>query len=144
MTHRSETILETVKTRLTGLATTGSRVERARIWAVEECPAIAIDKGDDLPRDDARGFSHQDRQLDFVVTAFVKATGNPESALAQIAAEVYAALFADVTQGLAYVMDTHWIGDAQPEFSTETETRTASMRMSYRIWYRHSITTTEA
>lgn len=144
MTHRAESILETLKTRLTGLATTGSRVERARIWAVEECPAIAIDKGDDLPKEQGRGFAHQDRQLDFLVTAFVKATGNPETALQQIAAEVYAALFSDVTQGLAYVIDTHWLGDAQPEFSTDTETRSASMRMQYRIEYRHTITSTES
>ena len=144
MTHRSEIILETVKAVLTGLSITGNRVERCRVWPVEECPALAIDKGDDFPKDQGRGFSHQDRELDFTVTGYVKATDNPESDLHQIAAQVYAALLADVTQGLAFVIDTHWLGDAEPQKSTEGETRRASMEMRYRVWYRHTITSTES
>lgn len=144
MTHRSESILEAVKARLTGLATTASRVERARVWPVEECPAISIERGDDLPTETGRRFSFQDRSIDVSVTAYVKSVGNYETLLHQVAAEVYESLFSDTTQGLAYVLDTHWLGDARPESSAETETRTATMLMTYRITYRHSITSTEA
>lgn len=144
MTHRAETILEAVKTRLSGLTITGPRVERARVWEVEDVPALSIERGDDSPTETGRRFGFQDRGIDVAITAYVKTTGNPETALHAIAAQVYAAMFANVTQGLGYVMDTHWIGDSKPEKSTETETRTATMQMVYRITYRHSITSTES
>lgn len=144
MTHRAETIMEAVLSRLTGLATTGARVERARVWPAEECPAISIERADDSPTEAGRRFSFQDRRLQISVTAYVKTAGNFETALHQIAAEVYAALFADVTQGIEFVMDTHWLGDGKPETNAETETRSATMEMTYSITYRHAITTTEA
>lgn len=143
MTHRAETILEAVRARLTGLPTTGSRVERARVWPIEECPAISIERGDDAPVETGRRFSLQDRRLNFTVTGYVKSTTIHETQLHQVAAEVYAALFGDVTQGLAFVLDTHWLGDSKPETNGETETRGASMEMNYAITYRHSITSAE-
>ncbi len=142
--HRAESIMQAIEQRLTGLATTGSRIERARVWPVEECPALSIERGDDAPMDNGRSLGFQSRQLEVFVTAYAKSpTGTFETSLHQIAAEVYAALFADVTQGLPYVMDTHWTGDSRPETSTETEGRTATMQMAYQIHYRHSIATPE-
>lgn len=144
MTHRVETILETIKERLTYLPTTGERVERCRIWPVEEVPALSIDRGEDAPTDTGRRLGFQDRALEVGITAYVKATENPETILHAIAAEVYTNLFDDVTQGLSFVLDTHWLGDGKPTTSTETETRTATMTMVYRIIYRHQITTPES
>ena len=145
MTHRAETILEAVQTSLTGLNTTAARVQRARIWPVEQCPALSIEKGEELPMQNGRSLAHLDRQLEIVVTAYVKANlSNPETALNQIAAEVYTALFTDVTQGLNFVIDTIWQGDARPDFSSETDSRSAIMRMTYVVQYRHSINSPES
>lgn len=144
MTHRAEQILEAVRQRLTGLPTTGVRVERARVWPTEECPAISIERGDDVPTDTGRRLAFIDRRLQVLVTAYVKSPANFETDLHVIAAEVYAALFADHTQGLAFVLDTHWLGDSRPQTNAETETRSATMEMNFAITYRHQLTTTEA
>lgn len=144
MTHRAETILETVKERLTYLPITGERVERCRIWPVEEVPALSIERGDDTPTETGRRLGYQDRTIELAITAYVKATENPETTLHAIAAEVYGNMFADITHGLSFVLDTHWLGDGRPTTNTETETRTATMVMNYRITYRHQITTPES
>lgn len=142
--HRAESILQAITTTLTGLTTTQTRVERARVWPVNECPAISIERGDDQTLEEGRSLGFQDRQLEVVITSYVKAssTSNPETELNQIAAEVYTALFADVTQGLSYVIDTHWFSDSRPEM-TGQESKTAVMRMTFIIHYRHSLTSPE-
>lgn len=144
MTHRAETILETLRERLTYLSITDDRVQRCRIWPVEQVPALSIESGEDAPVETGRRLGFQDRALEVAITAYVKATENPETQLRAIAAEVYSSLFTDVTQGLSFVLDTHWLGDGRPTTNTDTETRTATMTMIYRITYRHQITTPES
>ena len=140
--HRAESILDAVTTNLTGLVTTGSQVARGRVWPAPGFPALSIFKGDDLAT--AEPLDEEERDLSVSVVALVQATGNPETTLNQIAAEVFAALMADRTQGLAYVFDTALVGDEAPEIEDSQDLPIGRMEMIYTIRYEHSKTSAEA
>ncbi len=140
--HRAETILEAVKTALTGLTTTAARVERDRVYPPESCPALSIEQGDELPADDGN-LAFQDSALDVDVIAYVKSDSFNTQAN-QIRAEVYAAMMGNRTLGLVFVHDTRWLGDSRPEPSGDGETKTLRVSMRFRVFYRHSYTSKEA
>lgn len=142
--HRAETILEAVKTALTGLTTTGTKVERGRVYPVEELPALSLEMGADNPNSESSNLAFQDRELDFVVTSYVKSSTNTETLSNAIRAEVYAALMGNRTLSLSYVMDVSFNGDDKPQLSGESELRTSSQAMNYTVRYRHSLINAES
>lgn len=145
MTHRAETILNTVETLLTGLATTGSQVTRGRVWPVDAFPAISIFKGADR-RDELDDILDEflTRVLTINIEIHTTATGNPETQLNQVAAEVFAALAADKTLGLAYVFNTLLEADDEPIIDDSQDTPVASMISTWNINYQHSLTSAES
>lgn len=147
MTHRAETILEAVKTKLTGLSTTGSRVERGRVYPVETAPALTISMGADstLGEGGSNNMAFVDRELQIIVRAHVKnAATNIETLLNAIKSEVYAAIMADPTLGQSFVVDTFLVGDSAPDASADSNKPTATVDMQWNCIYRHSFTSTEA
>lgn len=144
MPHRAETILDTVTTLLTGLATTGTNVYRARVYPVDAFPAITVEKGEDIARE------AEDAVLDTVlremvlrVVMHVNQNTNVETTLHQVAAEVYAALAADATLGLSYVFDCDIIGDDAPEIEDSQDLPVARLVSNWAIFYEHSKTSAE-
>lgn len=145
MTARAETIMAAVTTAVTGLATTGTNVTRARAWPVNSTlPALDVAQGINNVIDDDWALDSIGRELNFIITARCKATTNIETILNQISAEVYAALAANRTLGLAYVYDLNLAGDTAPEIEAEQDEPTGSMSMTWTVLYEHSETSLEA
>lgn len=135
--HRSESILSAIETALTGLATTGANVARGRAYAVPLFPALTISKGSDSADDDTV-LPVLERDLSVFIDIHVNATGNSETALNAIAAEVFAALRADPTLGLSYVYDCALVGEDEPEIEGGQDLPVARMRSTWLVIYEHS------
>ena len=142
MTHRAESIIEAVKTNVTGLTTTGTRVFRGRVYALAdtELPALCVYLGPDKI---IGQYSHAkyDCELTINIEAVVKSsTVQVDTTLNLIREQVAIALQADYTQGLAYVLNTIE-GDADaPELSGEGEKQSAALKMEWKFHYRRSRT----
>ena len=143
MTHRAESILEAVKTTLTGLTTTGLNVQRGRYYDLTTLPALVIEKGSDNTATE-RNTAFQDRNLDISITSAIEQAGSVEGTLNQIAAEIYAAMMADITLGLDYVIDVQFTGDSTPSIEVGGDLPIGFMETSFMVSYRHSYTSTEA
>jgi len=146
MTHRAESILQTLQTTLTGLTSTGQQVARGRVFNVDTAslPALSIQMGPEQQLGDAQSFNRVTRELLVSVEIHARATAGLEAALNQIKAEVYAAIMADHTLGLSYVVQAEWREDSAPDFSDEFEQATARVYSTWAIFYQHSLTSAEA
>ena len=139
MTHRAETILAKVETLLTGLTTTGQNVSRGSLYDIHALPHVTIRKGQDAPIGDAGlNMSYIDRELSFSVRATVAASTQQETEINKILEEVYAAIFADYTLGLSFVVLTTLESDSDIQISTDGETPVAQVVSNYTVRYRHS------
>jgi hypothetical protein len=143
---RAEQIIAAIKTTLTGLTTTGARVQRGQIYNHEETklPALAITMGADVPVAE-----YQTDLLDWELAVRIEASANIETdyitqdslldqALNQIRKEVHAAVMADHTQGLAFVIDTTPGPASEPLLSGEGAQPIGSLVLEYIIRYRTS------
>ena len=142
--HRAESILAAFATTLTGLSTTGANVVRGRVWAVEFFPSLTVYKQADAASENQEVLDMLARELSVSVEIHINATGNPETPLNQIAAEIYAAINADVTLGLAYVFDCEFIGDDAPEIEPAQDLPVARMVSNWVVIYDHSKSSAEA
>jgi hypothetical protein len=136
--------MQAITTNLTGLATTGANVHRGRVYSLAAVPALSISMGSDENLSGSRTWPYLTRRLQVIITAHVKTTTQLETQLNQIKTEVFAALNADISQGLAFVIDTELAIDEQPELDAEQDQPTARCDMQWTILYRHSNTSTEA
>lgn len=144
MTHRAETIMQAVTTTLTGLTTTGTRIQRGRVRTVETAPALSIMMGSDGINPDRSAYPHVARDLTINVIIHVMNNTAPETELNTIRAEVFAALMADRTLGQTFVSDIDAIGDDDPELDGEGEKITARQQMNFIVKYRHNWSSAEA
>jgi len=139
--HRAEHILEAVKARLTGLATTGSNVQRARVYNFADTvrDALTIQMGADAPIDQAGdgNIAFRDHVLEVQVTAHVKSTAI-DTRLNLIKAEVIVAMLQDRTLGLSYVIDTDEQGWQAPIMTDESDMRAAQCTGIFTVHYRRS------
>lgn len=142
--HRAETIMQAVVTAVTGLATTGTNVERSRVRTIETLPALTVMQGNDDFMLDRSSWDRKERDLEVQIDIHVKNNTNPDSDLNQIRAEVYAAIAADWQLGQTFVIDVEARGDDEPEFSGDGEKITARQRMNFVVKYRHSWDSAEA
>lgn len=142
MTHRAETVLTTVLTKVTGLTTTGSNAFRGRSERLEESkyPAVLVFMG----ADDMIGDYSQDVQ-DWLLEVFIEAratsaTAQLETTLNKIREEVTIALQQDYTQGQSFIYDTLEGGADRPELTSDGAKPVGTMRMTWRFKYRRSRT----
>lgn len=150
MTHRADTILATITTTVTGLTTTGARVERSRAYPVGTYPALTVRMGQDAPLGEMgqTNTGRIDRELDVIITAHTRTetlTNTNDTELNKIRAEVFAALSADETLGLAYVIDCWLVSDDEPDDSGGDAVQIITRQdMRWRVRYVHSLTSAEA
>ena len=140
MTHRAEQIMVKVKTVITGLTTTATRVVRARVRTVENAPALSLEQGADDVNPELSNFPKLARELNVKIIAHVKDNDDADTNLNLIRSEVFAAMMADRTLGLAYVVDVDLIGDDEPEFTGESDQIVGRQQMNFVVKYRHSWT----
>lgn len=140
--HRAEQVLARVQTLVTGLVTTGARVDRGRDEEVpaESTPALRVVMGGDEIVD-PWAQSLVDSFLDVTVEARVHdSAANVETRLNQVRKEVNIALAADQTLGLAFVLAIVELGSMRPRLSGELARPAAAMDLLYRVRYRRSRT----
>jgi hypothetical protein len=140
LTLRAEQIMAAAQTRVTGLATTGTSVDRGRAddLPVELLPAIRVAMGDDSPLDPYLPVL-VDSELHLTVTAYAYDTAsNIETKLNQIRAEATAALLADRTLGLSFVHAIFEMGASQPELAGDLSKPAGRMEMKFKVRYRRS------
>lgn len=138
--HRAEQIAAAVLTKLTGLTTTGSNVFRSRATAlaVKQLPGLVIRLVEESVIDsDVLGTVQRTLALDVVGYVSVADESTIETTLNKIRKECTIALQTDVTQGLAFVIDTTE-GDPQYDLTAEAERVLGSVPMRWDIVYRSS------
>lgn len=140
--HRAESILADVVTTLTGLTTTAANVFRGRVYAIPDAnlPALAVYQGEDKIIGQYAQAKY-DCELTVNIEAIVKTSSTQvDTLLNTIREEVVAALQADYTQGLAYVLNTIEGDTSAPELSGEGDKPAATVRMEWKFHYRRSRT----
>jgi hypothetical protein len=148
MTHRAEQILDAMKTVVTGLTSTGANVQRGRVYATDAVRALSVYMGEDrvIGEQGYSNLSFVDRELEVIVRIHAKAstaTAVIDTLLNQSRAEVFAAVAADPTLGLGFVLSAYPAGDDQPALSGEGDQPTGTQDMRWSVHYRHSITNAE-
>jgi len=137
---RAENIIAAIVTAVTGLATTGANVFRGRVYELPETslPCLCVYLGFDNPRSDGGSSSwvYIDSDLTINIEAVVKdSSAQVDTTLNQIRYEVGQALQSDITQGLAYVMNTTE-GPAGVALDGGGDETVGRMRMEWTILYR--------
>lgn len=143
MTHFVENVLSSVATTVTGLATTGARVQRGRLYDIAALPALVVEKGSDTVVE-TPNMAKIDREVQIAITSVIEGRSDLETELNKIASEVYAAIMADTTLGLGYVINVTPAGDSPPLIETGGEIPIATMEMRFNVLYRHSYLSTES
>ena len=136
--HLAENIILAVVAAVTGLPETGTTVTRSKVYDAHTLPALSVDMGADSINEDLISVGFINRELEVVITAYVKGVEASDIQLNQIREEVYAAMMADHTLGLNYVIDVIPVGDDEPDISKESEKIVAQQGMRFVIKYRHS------
>lgn len=141
--HRREQILDAIVSTLTGLVTTGTRVDRGRAYPLAESflPAILIYQGEDNPTPEESSeavYQYIDSTLTVAVEACASSVTNSDQTLNQIDKEAWIALMATVNLGLPFV---HYItpsGAQEPRLSGEGDRPIGYLRRNWIVHYRTS------
>lgn len=136
MAHIRKLIRDNIEATLTGLATTNGRVYKTRVYPVAEdrLPGLAI-----YTRDESTEYATitkprtQMRELTVSVEIYVKAQVDYDDELDQIASEIEAALYTDITRG-GYAKDTMVTG-FDCDFSGEGDQPVARGTMQISVDY---------
>lgn len=136
MAHARQGIRDNIVTTLTGLAATGSRVFRNRVYPIaqDKLPGLLIyTESEEIEPSTIAPPRTQMRRLVVVIEAYVKAVSNYDETLDTISEQVEEALAVDVTRnGLA--KDTR-ITSFESEFSGEGDQPVAVGRISVEVVY---------
>ena len=139
MAHARKTIRDRIVTDLTGLATTGSRVYRSRVYPLAEAklPGLAVYTLSEQIDYATIGASRlQQRVLSVVVEIYVKGTSNYDDQLDQISLEIEDALYADLTLN-GHAKDLQ-ITRFEADFTGEWDQPLAIARMAVDVIYHTS------
>ena len=129
--------MSAIATLLSGLTTTGTRIERTRVRTVETTPALTLEQGGGDVITERSSFPYVARDLNVKVIAYVKKNSAMDTQINLISREVYVAMLADRTLGLTFVTDTFLLSDDEPEFGGEAEKKFGMMQMNFVVQYRH-------
>lgn len=146
MPHVREQIRAAAVTALTGLTTTASRVYAERLYQLRaaDLPGLRVFCGAEAIEPDRLGAVHgQQREMALIVEGAARATADLDDTLDDIAAEVEAALAADITLG-GKCKFLHLAGIDDPEQSDEADVPTGLVRLNFRVQYRTLNTTPTA
>ena len=136
MAHIRKLIRDNIETTLTGLASTGGRVYKTRVYPIAEdrLPGIAI-----YTRSESAEYSSITpprtiiRELVVSAEIYVKSQADYDDDLDQIASEIEEALTTDITRG-GYAKDTQ-ITDFDCDFSGDGDQPVARATMQISVTY---------
>ena len=136
--HLRRQIREAAVTAVTGLATTGARVFKNRVYPLQdsELPALVIATNDEaISSETAPRPRSQQRELALVIEAVAKANDDLDDTLDQIAKEVEIALAANGQAWLAGIAKWASLSQIEIELRGESEKVTGSARLTYLVTY---------
>lgn len=125
MSHARTQIRAAAIARLTGLATTGSRVHPARMRPDDALPCLLVTTNDEDIAPGSIGNLYE-RTVQLVVRGFAKGNTGLDDALDQIALEVETAMSADVRAELDKI---------ETDFDDTLEKPVGSIALTYRVTY---------
>lgn len=136
--HRAEQVMKAVQTLLTGLTTSGSRVDRGRDEDIDASltPALRLAVDDDGIMEP---WAHQLLDSDLLVTVFAHAhdsAENIEQILHRMRKEVNFALANQSQLGLDFVHSIVEIGAKKPILSGDARKPVGRMELNYAVKYR--------
>jgi hypothetical protein len=143
---RAEQIIAAIKTLLTGLATTGQNVQRGQIYEHEKAklPALSITMGEDSPVSEQQtGLVDWELTVSIqsvaeIIDAYTATESALDTLLNLIRKEVHAAIMADHTLGLDFVIDISPGPANEPILSGAGSVPTGSQSIDFVVWYRTS------
>lgn len=139
-TDRAEQILSAVKTLVTGLTTTRQSAYRGRIYNYTEDSLPAVGVYQDGTRTEFAKHSYLDHMLSITIELMVKEPSEVLDTKANlIKKEIHAAMMADYTLGLSFVINTIPKGDEGIEFPND-ESPVAVMKTLWDVHFRTSLT----
>ena len=142
MAHVAKQLMDAVTTAVTGLPTTGARVQQSRTYAHQAGPALNIRLGGRTTQG-IRSNAWLDAEQDiFIDIAVAGAADSIDDQLLQIEAEIHRALMADYSLGLAFVLDLNPQGLSEPDLE-QGEKPKAVATSSWRYVIRHPLTDPE-
>lgn len=136
MSHVRKQIRDNIVTTLTGLATTGSKIYKTRVYSLADgkLPGLCIYTGSEtMEASTLTRPRTKTRVLEVFVEAYASAVSNLDDALDQICVEVEEALALDVTRG-GKAKDTV-VTAAEIEFSGEGEKPVGVARLTVTVTY---------
>jgi hypothetical protein len=142
VTHRAEQIMAAVQTTVTGLTTTGTRVDRGRAeeFPVENTPSLRVHMGNDTIVDPwTQALVDSDLEV-FVDAHAYSVASNIETLLNLIREEVTKGLLLNDTLGLAFVQTIYEMGADRPELQGDLAKPAGRMTINFRVRYRRSRT----
>jgi|TARA_R110000803_G_scaffold51256_2_gene106034 hypothetical protein len=138
--HVRQLIRDNIVTAVTGLNTTGANVYRTQIYPLSHTnlPGICVyASAEDITVDTMTGTRGLQRNCDFIIEAFVRASTNYDNVMDTICAEIEAAMATDVTRG-GRAKDCILVRN-EFEYSDEGDKPMAMARLTYAVQYRTAI-----
>jgi hypothetical protein len=144
MPSRTIAIFDALIANLTGLPTTAGNVKKSRAYSVNDSlsSALTVRIGGETILEWNAAKVRKAREFRIVIHA-AAAESAIDDIVQQIEAEIWAALNADVTQGIAYVEDTEFSGSAEIEIEPGARA-TARLEHTWTVHYTHSTTSMES
>lgn len=139
MAHVRKLIRDDIKSTLTGLATTGTRVYQSRVYPIDssKLPGILIyNKNETVEYQSISLPRGQMRTSVFAVEVYVKGTTNYDNSLDQICLEIEQAMYNDVTRA-GYAKDTRIIS-FEADFNGDGDQPVAVATLTIEVLYRVS------
>ena len=144
MLHKAERIMQAVYVLCLDQATTGGNVYRSLVYGheTEKLPAINLTMGADTP---AETEQQNIALTDYILRVNCDAVCQKlqysavETTLNEIRAEITAALLANRTLGLDFVIDVIEVGAEEPQLTGEGEKPMALQRFSFDVKYRRAV-----
>ena len=143
MAHVSKQLLDAVTAAVTGLATTGDRVQQSRTYAHAAAPALNVRLGERRNLQVLSNSLVNAEQRIHIDIAVAGPADTLDDLLLQVEAELHQALQADYRLGLGFVLDCDPEGLSEPDLE-QAEKPKAVATSSWRYTLRHSRTTLES
>lgn len=139
---RVEEIMDSIVSILTGLTTTGNNVVRGQVYDLAETqvPGLAIFMGEDILEDELSNSVYDWNLSIYIESKAAESTTQIDQVLNTIRGEVHAAIMADYTLGLNFVIDTDPVIAPEPDLSAIGAKPIGTQRLQYVVKYRTSRT----
>jgi hypothetical protein len=148
MTHRAQQVVDAMKAELSANTAISWSVYRQRVDDLDvsemELPAVTVDFSQDLPLSDlgASNLSFIDSLLTVEIVVVAEGGSQQQQVIDQLMEmrrQVHITLMADITQGLAFVINTRYGGAEAPILNNDADRIASAIKCLWHVHYRMNI-----